>query len=75
MIEAICRTSLDDYDCKDVKSFVALPRVGESVMVLNHGSKVKLKIVSITHDVRHAYQPNNNLHSDKVPYIIVELHK
>lgn len=30
-IQATCKTYLDDYDCRHITSFVAVPRVGEYV--------------------------------------------
>jgi len=62
-IKAICRTNLDDYNCKVVTKFSALPRIGERVTVLKKGEVTKLKICKITHD-----------ESNGEPFIIVELH-
>ena len=61
-IRAICRTNLDDYDCNMVTKFVALPRIGDRVIVSRKGNAASLKVVGVTHDQR----------ADE-PVIIVEL--
>jgi hypothetical protein len=63
-INAICRTNLDDYNCNMVTKFVALPRIGEKVVVKKNGHVTFLKICQITHD-----------ETNGEPFIIVELHK
>jgi hypothetical protein len=62
-IEAQCRTNLDYYQCP-VTKFVALPRITESVRVLNaKGEQTTLRVCQITHAVK----------IDGTPFIIVEL--
>jgi len=62
-IKGYCRTNLDNYDCSDVRVFVAVPRIGESVRVSYKGNATWLKVCMVTHTVK-----NNE------PEIIVELH-
>ena len=63
-IQATCKTYLDDYDCRHITSFVAVPRVGEYVWVLYKGKACPLRVVSVTH----------SMSTVNIPYIIVELH-
>ena len=62
MIKAKCHTNVDDYDTSKVHEFVALPRIGEKVVVTYKGKLRKMKISSITHD-----------HDGTNPFINVEL--
>ena len=62
-IVGFCRTNLDNYDCSEVRVFVAVPRIGERVRVLYKGNSTTLKVCGITHCLR-----SGN------PIIEVELH-
>lgn len=76
MIKAICFTTKDNIICP-ITSFVALPRIGDSVTVIHSSSKdASLRIVKITHKEREGKIPNDGrVHNipPNEPYIEVEL--
>lgn len=79
MIEAICKTNLDDYTCP-ITVFVAVPQKGENVDVFHKGHPSTLKVISITHKQKLESHSNNNgiainVYFRKTPYIEVELNK
>jgi len=65
MIKGYCKTNLDDYDCSSVTQFVAVPRIGEYVVVTYKGKPSKLRVVNITHLYSNMFDG---------PMIEVELH-
>lgn len=64
MIRGRCFTNLDDYDCSLVNVFAGIPRIGDYVTVTYKGNTLRLKVVSVQHDVK-----------DCQPYLKIELHK
>ncbi len=79
MIDAICRTNLDNYTCP-VVVFAAVPQKGENVDVLHNGNPSTLKVVSVTHKQKMETNPLNNgvtvnVFTRQIPYIEVELNK
>ncbi|MHA1234946.1 MAG: hypothetical protein ACTSQL_07660 [Promethearchaeota archaeon] len=71
-IKGRCFTNLDDYDCSDTSSFVAVPKIGDGVEVKFKGMRRVLYVVEITHCMS---QPIVNIDVKGKPYIRVELHK
>lgn len=70
MIEAACRTNLDDYQReKWPTEFVALPRLGDWVEA---ESGVRLRVVGVTHRMD---RPGPGQCGASVPVIEVELHR
>ena len=48
MVQAICKTNLDDYTCHITK-FDRVPLMGEYVYCLYKGKPSSLKVVKVTH--------------------------
>lgn len=49
IINVICHTNLDDYDCTTVTEMCCRPQVGDKVQCYFKRDRRYLKIVSITH--------------------------
>lgn len=73
MIEAVCRTNLDDYGIEQwPTAFVAVPGPGDYVRAKS--GKI-LKVVMVTHSMNWIHDSPFESKTKKTPYIIVELNK
>ena len=73
MIDAYCRTNLDDYKREQWPTqFAAVPRIGERVQSSGGQS---LRVCGVTHFITKPFHENLPTDDQKHPAIIVELNK